>query len=346
MNKIEKGGFIGITMGDPGGIGPEISVKSSLYFIKSSSRIRPVIFGSSEHIGRVLSNAAGAYPPQNLIKPESPLGTSYKDGCINIIDLSSKSYKSVKSGVANPEFAKDVERFIEFAAEYSLAGKISGFATAPINKDMMLEGGAKFGGHTELLGYLARSENFAMLFYSKKIIIALSTIHIPVSEVSAKITKKSLEKIVGISIDSMKKDFGRINPRIAVLGLNPHAGESGKIGKEEKDIIEPLVKEFEIREGAHIEGPFPADSFFAKKYKSFDLIISMYHDQALIPFKLLSFGKGVNVTAGLKIIRTSPVHGTAYDIAGKNSADFGSMVESIKLAAEISRNRNKWTEKL
>ena len=331
-------------MGDPGGVGPEIAIKSSEYFAEKNGRVKPVIFGSFEHIGNVSKKIIKTNTPLNLIRPESPLKTSYKNGKINVIDLSSKSYGSVRLGAVNHEYAKDVERYIETAVNFSLNGKICGFATAPINKDMMLKGGARFGGHTELLGYLTGSDDFVMLFYSKKIITVLATIHIPLSSVPVKITKDLLRKIINISLDWIKTDFGKENPRVAVLGLNPHAGENGRIGNEEKDFIAPVVEEFQNK-NENIEGPFPADSFFAKKYKDFDLIVSMYHDQALIPFKLLSFNKGVNVTAGLKIIRTSPVHGTAYDIAGNNTADYGSMVESIKLVRKISENRNKWIGK-
>ena len=331
-------------MGDPGGIGPEIAVKSSEYFIKKSGFVKPVIFGSFGHIENVSKNIIKSNIPLNLIRPESPLKTSFKNGKINVIDLSSKFYGSVKLGAVNPEYAKDVERYIETAVNFSADGKICGFATAPINKDMMLEGGARFGGHTELLGYLTGSDDFAMLFYSKKIITVLATIHIPLSTVHIKITKDLLRKIINTSLNWIKNDFGKENPRIAVLGLNPHAGENGRIGNEEKDVIMPVVEEFKNKKES-IEGPFPADSFFAKRYKDYDLIVSMYHDQALIPFKLLSFNKGVNVTAGLKIIRTSPAHGTAYDIAGKNIADYESMVESIKLVRRISENRNKWIER-
>ncbi len=336
-------------MGDPGGIGPEIAIKSSEYFKNSKSKnpaIKPVIFGSLEHISRICRDIIKTETAVNPVNPELPLSASYKHGEINAIDLSPKSYSPVKFGVANPEYAKDVEGFIQTAVDFSLSGEICGFATAPINKDMMLGGGAKFGGHTELLGYLTGSDDFAMLFYSKKVITILATIHIPLSNVPVKITKNLLRRIINISLNWIKTDFGKENPRIAVLGLNPHAGENGRIGKEEKDVITPVIKEFTGKNKNNIEGPFPADTFFAKRYKDFDLIVSMYHDQALIPFKLLSFNAGVNVTAGLKIIRTSPVHGTAYDIAGKNIADCGSMIESIKLVRKISANRSRWKERL
>ncbi len=341
----EESRFIGITMGDPGGIGPEIAIKSVKHFIENEAEyIKPIIFGSFENIEYTSQNIIKTDIPINLIKLDSFIDYAYQTGKINVIDLASKSYAQVKYGNVNHTYAKDVEKFIETAVDFSIKEKILGFATAPINKDMMLKGGARFGGHTELLGYLAGSDDFAMLFYSDKLIAILSTIHIPISEVPVKITKNLLRKIIKISIEWLKKDLGKNSPNIAVLGLNPHAGENGRIGNEEKEIIVPVIEEFKNYK-ENIAGPFPADSFFAEKYKKFDLIVAMYHDQALIPFKLLSFHKGVNVTAGLKFIRTSPVHGTAYDIAGKNKADCGSMIESIKLVGRISENRKRWKER-
>lgn len=331
-------------MGDPAGIGPEIAIKSAEYFMKINSPIKPVIFGSFEHIGYVVKSVIKKGIPVNLIGSDASVESSYKDAEINVVNLSSKSYLSVKYGKINPEYAADVESFISAAVDFSLAGKIAGFATAPINKDMMLKGGARFGGHTEFLGFLTSSEDFAMLFYSKRMVTVLATIHIPLSAVSENITKESLRNIINISIHSVKNDFGINNPRVAVLGLNPHAGENGKMGMEEKDIISPVIAEFKNK-GISLDGPFSSDSFFAKTYKKYNLIVSMYHDQALIPFKMLSFNEGVNVTIGLKIVRTSPVHGTAYDIAGKNLADYGSMKESMELAYRISKNRLQWKEK-
>ena len=331
-------------MGDPAGVGPEIAVKSSEYFIKKGGPIKPVILGSYGHIEQTAKNIVQTRVSLNSVKTNLPLEASYREGLINVADLSSMPYGQVKTGMLNPAYAKDVEKFIESAVDFSIKGRISGFATAPINKDMMLRGGARFGGHTELLGYLSSSENFAMLFYSRKLITVLATIHVPVSAVPSMITKESLRRVINISVNSMKKDFGKTDPRVAILGLNPHAGENGEMGSEEIKVIGPVIGEL-ADGGLRIEGPFPSDSFFAEKYKYFDLVVSMYHDQALIPFKLFSFHKGVNVTVGLDIVRTSPVHGTAYDIAGKNTADCGSMIESVKLAYSIARNRKKWTKR-
>lgn len=331
-------------MGDPAGIGPEIAVKSSQYFINAGGIARPVILGSLEHIERTARNVLKSNLPINPVNMDLPLEETFVEKAVNVADLSSVSYGKVRMGELNPRYAGEVEKFIESAVMFSRAGAIDGFATAPINKDMMLKGGARFGGHTELLGYLSGSDDFAMLFYSKKLTVILVTIHIPIASVPKAITMESLDKIIKIGTSSLKKDFGKQDPRVAVLGLNPHAGENGKIGHEDKEVISPVIRRF-ADSGLKIEGPFPADSFFASRYSEFDLIVAMYHDQALIPFKLFSFERGVNVTVGLDIIRTSPVHGTAYDIAGKNIADCASMIESVRLARIISKNRKEWIEK-
>jgi 4-hydroxythreonine-4-phosphate dehydrogenase len=336
-------------MGDPGGIGPEISILSAKYFLEKKSNIKTLIFGSSEHIEFVLKKIIKAKfkinsIDFNSIDFKSDLNSSYKEDSINVIDCSSISYEGLIYGIENPRYAKDVEMFISKAVEFSLSRKISGFATSPINKDMMINGGATFPAHTELLAHLTSSKDFAMLFYSKRLITVLATIHIPLRMVAESITKKSLEKIIMISINSLQYDFGIKNPKIAVLGLNPHSGENGKIGAEDTNVISPVIEKLK-KDNFLIDGPFPSDSFYAKKYKDYDIVVSMYHDQALIPFKLLSFNDGVNVTIGLPIIRTSPVHGTAYDIAGKNIADGRSMIASVKLACKISENRKKKIEK-
>ena len=352
MNKNNINGMtvIGITMGDPGGVGPEISILSCKYFIaKKNGNIKPLIFGSAKYIDFVNTSVIKSKLKVNsislkIIHNEKDIARLYKNDCINVIDCSDETYKAVRFGVENSDYAKDTEKFILKAVEFAKSGKIKGIVTAPINKDMMIKGGAMFPAHTELLAYLTSAENYAMLFYSKKLITVLSTIHIPLKLVSDRITKNSLEKIINISCSSLKIDFRIHNPHIAILGLNPHAGENGEIGNEEINIIEPVIAKFK-RNNFNIEGPFPSDSFYAKRYKDFDIVVSMYHDQALIPFKLLSFNYGANVTVGLPIVRTSPVHGTAYDIAGKTIADEKSMIYSIMLASKIANNRLKWKEK-
>jgi 4-hydroxythreonine-4-phosphate dehydrogenase len=192
-----------------------------------------------------------------------------------------------------------------------------------------------------MIALLSRSQRVAMILISDRMRVGLVTIHTGIKNIAAQISKEKIIEKISIIDESLRIDFKLKKPRIAVLSLNPHAGENGLIGTEENDIIIPAISESK-RNMILAEGPFSADAFFGKHaYKGFDAIVAMYHDQGLIPLKMHSFGKGVNFSAGLKIIRTSPDHGTAYDIAGKNKADLSSMLEAIKLSLNISKNRLK-----
>lgn len=210
--------------------------------------------------------------------------------------------------------------------------------TAPISKEALVMAKIKFPGHTELIADWFNVKKFAMMFLSKKIMAALVTIHIPIKDVSRSITKKLLSQKLDVIIHSLRYDFKINAPKVALLGLNPHAGEQGVIGNEEKKIIVPFLNSYKL--GKDISGPFSPDAFWGKKYyKNFDMVVGMYHDQVLIPFKLLNFNHGVNYTAGLPIVRTSPDHGTAFDIAGKGIANESSMVEAFYFARQIVKNR-------
>jgi 4-hydroxythreonine-4-phosphate dehydrogenase len=250
-------------------------------------------------------------------------------------------------------FYKDIE--IKTGKVDAIAGRISGEAiklgvelcrkkyfdalvTLPINKESLNLGGYNYPGHTEMLAHLTASKNTFMLMYSGILMIVPFTIHIPIKKIPASILKKKLtEKIIEIN-NSLVKTFKIKKPKIAVLGLNPHSGDGGLIGNEEGKIIEPAISSL-LNVGFDIKGPYSADGFFGSKtYKKFDVVVSMYHDQAMIPFKILSKDSGVNFTGGLKIIRTSPAHGTAYDIAGKGIAKDSSAIEAIKLAGKLAEN--------
>jgi 4-hydroxythreonine-4-phosphate dehydrogenase len=208
--------------------------------------------------------------------------------------------------------------------------------TAPISKEAVKKAGYTYPGHTEMLAGWSNTDNFVMMFLSKKMKGALLTIHEPISTISALLTKDLVDAKVKVIVHSLKKDFAIQKPKIALLGLNPHAGENGNIGKEEKTAFAPVVKKY----SGIIEGPFPADAFFGMQlYKNYDCIISPYHDQLLIPFKLISFDDGVNFTAGLPFIRTSPDHGTAYNIAGTGKASPASMIAAVEAAYMLLKKR-------
>jgi 4-hydroxythreonine-4-phosphate dehydrogenase len=211
-------------------------------------------------------------------------------------------------------------------------------ATAPVNKEAFALAGLPWRGHTDLLAHLTGAKSVAMMFYAEALRVVLATIHVPLAEVPRLVTRALLEQVIRLTAREMPR-FGFPHPRLAVAGLNPHAGEHGVLGPEEREVFEPALAACRT-EGIDVAGPFPADTVFVRAARGeFDVVVASYHDQGLIPIKLLAFGKAVNVTLGLPIIRTSVDHGTAFDIAGKRVADHGSLVEAIRLAARLARHQ-------
>jgi len=228
---------------------------------------------------------------------------------------------------------------IENAVELCTTGKTAAMVTAPVSKEAMQLAGYSFPGQTEMIALLSRSARVAMMLVSDKMRIGLVTAHTPLRNVPDGLTAEKIADKASIIGEALRKNFLISNPRIAILSLNPHAGEHGILGSEEKDIITPAVEKLRSG-GLKVEGPLSADAFFGTAaYKSYDAILAMYHDQGLIPVKMSSFGTTVNFSAGLNIIRTSPGHGTAFDIAGKGSADISSMLEAVKYAVRFSKNK-------
>ena len=216
-----------------------------------------------------------------------------------------------------------------------MAREVDAVVTAPINKAAFAEAGLTWRGHTELLAHLCGVTDVAMMFWSERLRVVLATVHIPLREVPSRLTTAGLLRTIQLTARALP-DFGIAHPRIGVAGLNPHAGESGLLGDEDDLVVRPAVDRARA-EGLQVSGPFPADTLFVRAARSeFDVVIAAYHDQGLVPVKLLAFGRAVNVTLGLPIIRTSVDHGTAFDIAGKGLADEGSLVEAILLAARLS----------
>jgi 4-hydroxythreonine-4-phosphate dehydrogenase len=217
------------------------------------------------------------------------------------------------------------------------AGEVDAIATAPLNKEALRLAGLPWAGHTDLLAHLTQSSHVAMMFHSERLRVVLATVHVPLAEVSQALTRQSLEATIALTATELPR-FGLASPRIAVAGLNPHAGEHGLFGDEEARVIEPAVaacREWDI----DVSGPFPADTIFLRAMRGeFDVVIACYHDQGLIPVKLVAFGEAVNVTLGLPLIRTSVDHGTAFDIAGRGIADPGSMIAAVRLAARLVRS--------
>lgn len=317
------------TIGDINGIGPEIVVKTLNRLKKSKDKL--IVVTPSNVFEEILSllNLKLNYKifTQNNLVPSSEY--------ISIIDLPKS-----KLNVGRPTKQSGKTSYESILTSYNLIKNnfADAVITAPISKSAWHLAGYKFPGHTELFGRLCNSKNFVMMFLSNRMNGSLLTIHEPIQKVSRLISAKKFENHLVVVIETLKNDLLIDAPNIAILGLNPHAGEDGKIGFEEIEILSPIIKKYK----GIIYGPFSSDAFFAiKKEKEFDLVIGMYHDQLLIPFKMMNFSSGVNFTAGLPIVRTSPDHGTAFDIAWKGIADESSMFAAYKYAKLIATNRKK-----
>jgi len=217
----------------------------------------------------------------------------------------------------------------------AMSGDVAAVATAPINKEALRLAGLPWNGHTDLLAHLTGATHAAMMFFSDELRVVLATVHVSLAEVPALLTQRLMEQTIGLTARELPL-FDKVPPRIAVAGLNPHAGEHGLFGREEETVIAPAIACCRAK-GIDVSGPFPADTVFVRARKGeFDVVVACYHDQGLIPVKLVAFGRAVNVTLGLPIIRTSVDHGTAFDIAGKGVADAGSMIEAVMLAARLA----------
>lgn len=325
---------IAITLGDPNGIGPEVVLKS-LSDPLLKNRVEPILVGSLK-ILKIHADILGRRLPPIV---EGLSGSLPKFG-VRIIDiLSPKPDVPVDLGKVTPQAGGMAMQSVDEAIRLTVEQKVDGLVTAPISKLAIAQAGYKFPGHTEYLAEKTGVKKQVMMMVSDEMRISLMTDHIPIHQVSNQITTNGLvTKLKAVNL-SLIRDFGILRPKIAVLGLNPHAGEGGVLGEEEKKIIVKAIKDVANR-GVIALGPFPADAFFGNKmYCGYDAIMAMYHDQGLIPFKTLSFGLGVNYTAGLPIVRTSPDHGTAFDIAGSSKANEGSMIQAIHLATSIAHRR-------
>lgn len=337
-HKVERKPKIGITIGDLNGIGPEVIIKA-LSDQRMIKQFTPIIYGST----KVLSYYRKALDFKDFNYTQIR-NHQFLHNKINVVNCWDETVE-----ITIGEEKKEAGEAAFLALKQSVAdlkeGAIDAVVTAPINKNNIQSEDFKFPGHTEYFTESFDSKESLMFLTGPQLRVGVATGHIPVTEISSKLTKELIKKKIQIMEDSLKYDFGIGKPKIAVMGLNPHAGEGGLLGPEDDDIIRPAVMELKNK-GKLIFGPYPADGFFGKgDYKKFDGILAMYHDQGLIPFKTLAFNNGVNFTAGLPIIRTSPDHGTAYDIAGKNLADAQSMREAIFLAYDIFKNRQEYPSK-
>lgn len=324
---------IGITMGDPTGIGPEIIVKvlsqEKLYQV-----CRPIIFGDERVLLKWIQKEG--LPMKVEVIKDIPEG-GYGPQRIFLFALSKFDPETLQIGKPDHRCGEAMVRYIMEAVGKVREGFIDAMTTCPINKQAIHKAGYSFSGHTELLAHLTHSSLVAMMFIGSKWKVVLATTHLPLGEVPKWVTKERLLSIILLTHNEMKKYFTLLTPKIAVLGLNPHGGEGGLLGKEEEFEIIPAILEARSQ-GVDVEGPFPADSFFDLYLPpSFDVIVAMYHDQGLIPMKILGLDDSVNLTLGLPFIRTSVAHGTAYNIVGKGLANPKGLEKAILTAANLSK---------
>ncbi|AHM59417.1 4-hydroxythreonine-4-phosphate dehydrogenase [Flammeovirgaceae bacterium 311] len=324
---------IGISLGDINGIGPEVVMKA-LSDVRMLEMITPVIYGST----KVLGYYRKALKLNNFQYQHMDNGP--QQAHVNVVNCWEELIE-ITTGQATPDGGRAALLALQHAVRDLKAGVIEGIVTAPINKHNIQTEEFQFPGHTEYFTKEFETKDSLMLLCSGNLRVGVVTGHVPLAKVPQLITRERVQHKLNILERTLKQDFGINKPRIAVLGLNPHAGEDGLLGTEEQEVIIPLIEDFKNK-GKLVFGPFPADGFFGNDaYNKFDGILAMYHDQGLIPFKTLAFELGVNYTAGLPIVRTSPDHGTAYDIAGQNIASEASFREAIYLACDIARRRKE-----
>lgn len=329
--------ILGITMGDPVGIGPEILVKAlndpALYTV-----CRPLIIGDAQIINQAVTLLNLNLKIHIIQDPDQGV---YCHKSLDIIEISRLDMDIKPPLMPTAITGSAMQDYIVYGIDLAMNRQIDGIVTCPITKTALKLAGSKFHGHTELLANKTRTKDYAMMMAGNKLKIVLTTIHIPLSEVSKSLTIENIVKTILITHAALKNRFNIQIPKIAVAGLNPHSGEDTMFGNEEQQIIFPAVQ-IAADKGMDVAGPLPPDTvFFRAVNGDFDAVVCMYHDQGLIPFKLIHFKDGVNTTLGLPIIRTSVDHGTAYDIAWKGIADPSSLMEAIKMAAFQATNKKQ-----
>ncbi|MEK6477161.1 4-hydroxythreonine-4-phosphate dehydrogenase PdxA [Catalinimonas sp. 4WD22] len=326
---------VGISLGDFNGIGPEVVIKA-LADKRMLNMMTPVIFGSSKVVSFYRKNL-NLEDSFNFMTIKSLDEIAY--GKVNVINCWQQVV--VEVGKVTNEAGEAAWLSLKEATQALKDDYTDAIVTAPINKHNIQNEEFKFAGHTEFFAQTFEAKDMLMMMVHDQLRVGVATGHIPLSEVSNHLTRDLIRRKLKVMEESLKLDFGILKPKIAVLGLNPHAGEDGLLGSEEQEIIRPVIQELK-EEGKLIFGPFPADGFFGvSMFKKYDGILAMYHDQGLVAFKTMAFEQGVNFTAGLPVVRTSPDHGTAYDIAGKGEASEVSMREALYLACDVIKARQE-----
>jgi 4-hydroxythreonine-4-phosphate dehydrogenase len=316
-----------ITSGEPAGIGPDACVTLA----QSSWEADLVVAADS---GLLADTASALNLPLNLVPYDLRQPAAHRAGSLRVLEIPLRT--AVRAGHPDPRNAPYVIEMLDRASDGCSNGEFAAMVTAPVQKSTLMEGGYAFTGHTEYLAERTRAALPVMMLLSGSLRVALVSTHLPLSEVPRAITRTRLRATLRIVHNDLQRYFALNAPRIAVLGLNPHAGEAGHLGREEIDIIEPVIQELRL-EGLDLQGPVPADTAFTPRFlATTDVIVAMYHDQGLPVIKHASFGKAVNITLGLPILRTSVDHGTALDLARSGKADVGSLHAALALAIELA----------
>ncbi|MGB5685172.1 MAG: 4-hydroxythreonine-4-phosphate dehydrogenase PdxA [Candidatus Electrothrix sp.] len=326
---------IAVTMGCPVGVGPEILLR---FFedIEDKTAFPPVVLGDLA----VLSRTA-----EQLRSQVEPIpwhaGNEIRPGTLPVMELSQLNAKELHWGKPTRETSVAMAEYIRAAVRHTQSGDFAAMVTCPISKKALNNAGVHFPGHTEMLAHLTETTHYRMMLAGSRLRVVLVTIHEPLAKISELLTIAEIQDCIKMTAKSLRTDFSITAPKIAIAALNPHAGEQGMFGREEIEIIKPALDRYDQGDcKVEISGPWPPDTIFYKAANGeFDAVICMYHDQGLIPFKLLHFQDGVNVTLGLPIVRTSVDHGTAYDIAGQGKADPSSLKAAWRMAAQIAKNR-------
>jgi 4-hydroxythreonine-4-phosphate dehydrogenase len=358
--------IVAITMGDPCGVGPEIIVKA-FDSPRFAGDCVPVVVGDRFPLEREIASLGSSIVVRpiadEILKSARSTAFRAQTGVIPLLALVDRNGRPAKGlraqdtefGKPSPAACDTAVSCIRTAVGLVCSGLADAVCTSPINKEQLHRNGFPFPGHTEFIRELTGAEDVVMMLAGPRLRVALATIHVSLADVPRLLTEGLLRKVVRITAESMVRDFAIKSPRIAVAGLNPHAGEAGKFGREEIEVIRPVIEAFKAaapepggrRSGFYpeISGPWPPDTVFHRAFSGeFDAVVAMYHDQGLIAVKLAHFSEAVNVSLGLPIVRTSVDHGTAYDIAGTGAADPRSLMEAVSLAASIARNRKTLNE--
>ncbi|WDP88894.1 MAG: 4-hydroxythreonine-4-phosphate dehydrogenase PdxA [Desulfobacter sp.] len=332
---------IGLTMGDPAGIGPEILIKA-LSDKHIMQICRPVVIGDKAVLNKAIQLTDSALTLYNIDQPER---FTQAHNRLSLIPVSNLTPEDTLAIPPTARTGKAMEAYILKGTDLAIAGEIDALVTGPITKTGLKAAGSRFHGHTELIAHRTGTAKFAMMMAGSRLKVVLATIHIPLARVPQDLTTDTILKIIDLTHGALAGRFGIPSPRLAVAGLNPHAGEEGMFGNEEETIVRPAVAAA-LAKGYNVQGPLPPDTvFFNAVQGRFDAVVCLYHDQGLIPFKMTHFKDGVNTTIGLPIIRTSVDHGTAYDIAWQNKADETSLKEAIKMAVLQAGNRSRESTK-